>query len=49
MIYRNSMFNANGVDSDQTPSSVASDLGLNCLPVSLDARLKWVYYLSALF
>ena len=28
-------FNLNNVDSDQTPRSVASDLGLNCLPMSL--------------
>ena len=25
------VFNENGVDSDQTPRSVASDLGLHCL------------------
>ena len=38
------VFNANSVDPDQTPRSVASDLGLHCLPMSLlwDARLKWV-------
>ena len=38
------VFNANSVDPDQTPYSVASDLGLYCLPVSLiwDARHKWV-------
>ena len=29
------LFNANSVDSDQTPRSVASDLGLHCLPMSL--------------
>ena len=36
--------NANCVDSDQMPHSVASDLGLHCLPLTLlwDARLKWV-------
>ena len=36
--------NANSVDPDQTPRSVASDLGLHCLPMSLlwNARLKWV-------
>ena len=36
--------NANSVDPDQMPHSVASDLGLHCLPMSLlwDARLKWV-------
>ena len=40
-------FNANSVDSDQTPRSVASDLGLHCLPMSLlwDARLKWVNWI----
>ena len=26
------VFNANSVDPDQTPRSVAPDLGLNCLP-----------------
>ena len=38
------VINANGVDPDQTPHSVASDLGLHCLPMSLlwDAMLKWV-------
>ena len=30
-----SKFNANSVDPDQTPRSVASDLGLHCLPMSL--------------
>ena len=37
-----SEFNANNVDSDQTPRSAASDLGLHCLPMSLlwDARVK---------
>ena len=36
--------NANSKDPDQTPRSVASDLGLHCLHMSLlwDARLKWV-------
>ena len=36
--------NANSVDTDQTPRSAASDLGLHCLPMSLfgDARHKWV-------
>ena len=36
--------NANSVDPDQTPQSVASDLGQHCLPMShlLDARHKWV-------
>ena len=32
--YRNS-FNANRVDPDQASHSVASDLGLHCLPVTL--------------
>ena len=27
--------NANSVDPDQAPRSAASDLGLNCLPMSL--------------
>ena len=38
------VLNANSVDPDQTPRSVASDLGLHCFPVSIlwDARLKWV-------
>ena len=36
------IFNANSVDPDQTPHSVASDLGLHCLPMShfWDARHK---------
>ena len=36
--------NANSVDPDQTPRSVASDLGLHCLKISLlwDPRQKWV-------
>ena len=35
---------AKGGDPDQTPHSVASDLGLHCLPMSLkkDARHIWV-------
>ena len=38
------VFNANTVDPDQMPHSVASDLGLHSLPVSFlwDARHKWV-------
>ena len=38
------IINANNVYADQTPRSVAPDLGLHCLPVSLlwDARLKLV-------
>ena len=40
-----SELNANSVEPDQMPGSVASDMFLHCLPVSLlwDARLKWVY------
>ena len=39
------VFNANIVDSDQMPHSVASDLGLHCLPVTFFwiFQLKWVY------
>ena len=38
----NPVFNANSVDPDQRPRSVASYLGLNCLLMSLlwDARHK---------
>ena len=38
------LFNVNSVDSDQTPHSAASDLGLHCLPMSIlrDTRHKWV-------
>ena len=38
------VLNAKSVDPGQTPRSVASDLGLHCLPMShlWDARLKWV-------
>ena len=40
---------ANCVDSDQTPSSAASDLGLHCLPnINLGVfRLKWVKLLNS--
>ena len=37
MLYRNPCINANSVDPDQTPRFAASDLGLQCLPMSL----KW--------
>ena len=35
---------ANNGDSDQTSHSVASDLGLHCLPITLleVSRLQWV-------
>ena len=35
---------ASSGDPDETPHSVASDLGLHCLPISnkKEARLKWV-------
>ena len=48
--YINSLFNTSSVDLDQMPRSVASDLGLNCLPKSLlwDPRHKWVKTLSYL-
>ena len=38
------VLNANSVDPDQTPRSVASDLGRHYLPMSLlrNARHKWV-------
>ena len=38
-----SELNANSVEPDQTPRSAMSDLGLQCLPMSLlwDARLIW--------
>ena len=38
---------ANSEDPDQTPRSVASDLGLHCLSMShkKDARLIWVNYM----
>ena len=44
MFSRNSYFNANSVDPDQTPRYAASDLGLRCLPMSLlwDSRHKRV-------
>ena len=39
-----SELNANSVNPDQTPRSVASDLGIHCFLMCLlwDARLKWV-------
>ena len=35
---------ANSEDPDQTPYSVAADLGLHCLPITLlqVSRLQWV-------
>ena len=41
---------ANSEDSDQTPQSAASDLGLHCLPVTLlgVSRLQWVNLYEAL-
>ena len=38
------VFNANSVDPDQMPCSVASDLGLHCLPDTVlgVSQLKWV-------
>ena len=35
---------ANSGDPDQTPHSVASDLGLHCLPITLlrVSRIQWV-------
>ena len=39
-----SELNSNNVDTDQTSRSVASNLGLYCLPMPLlyDARHKWI-------
>ena len=44
MLLEMPVFNANIVDSDQTPRPAASDLDLHCLPMPLlrNARLKWV-------
>ena len=44
MFYETPVFNTNSIESNQTTHSVASDLDLHCLPLSLlwDARLKWV-------
>ena len=41
---------ANSGDSDQTPRSAASDLGLHCLPITLlgVSRLQWDNYTTAL-
>ena len=38
------VLNANSLDPDKTPRSVASNQGQHCLPISLlwDARHKWV-------
>ena len=38
------VFNVNSVDPDQTPHSVASDLDLHCLQITIFevSRLKWV-------
>ena len=39
---------ANSGDPEQTPHSLTSNLGLNCLPMSQkwDTRLIWVNFLS---
>ena len=44
-----SKLNANIVDTDQRSHSVASDLGLHCLPMSIlsVAKLKLIYFLSS--
>ena len=44
------VFNANIIDPDQTPHSVASDLCLHCLQMSLlwEAWYKWAYKSSDL-
>ena len=44
MFYEIPVFNANSVDPDQMQLSVASDLGLHYLPMSIlwDAWHKWV-------
>ena len=58
VLCKNSVFNANSVNPDQTLQNAASDPGLHCLPMSIlwDASIKWVnkhlfmyrvmYYLS---
>ena len=40
------VLNANCLDPDQTPRSAASDLGLDCLPMShlWGARHKWLMF-----
>ena len=45
------VFNANSVDPDQMPHSMASDLGLHCLPMSLlwEARHKCVFFLFGFY
>ena len=39
---------ANSGDPDQTPRSVASDLGLHCLPITIlgVSRLQWVKFFT---
>ena len=42
-VLKNVLYFMHGVDSDQTPRSVSTDLGLDCLPMShfWDARHTW--------
>ena len=43
LIVNISVFNTNSVDSDQTPRSVASDLGLHCFSFPFNVtRHNWV-------
>ena len=42
------VFNLNSVNPDQTPRSVASDLGLHCLSECKYARHKWVHLIMRL-
>ena len=46
IFYKMSVFSANSIDQDQTPRSMASDLGPHCLAMSRlwDATHKWVKY-----
>ena len=48
IFYKISVLNANSVDPDQMPRTVASDLSLHCLQMSLlwDPRHKWVNMLN---
>ena len=45
------VINANSVEPNQTPRSVASDLDLHCLPMSLlwAARHKWINFQAYTF
>ena len=43
------VFNANSVDLDQMPHSVASDLGQHCLPMHIVHKNQAVFFFACFF